>query len=244
MHPAGRRTAHRRGLGPPQVPGEPRGLPRRQRSSPASARPSGCTPGSTSATRARSPSPNDYKVRTLAGRPLIFCRDSAGEVHAYLNSCPHRGTSCAASARARAKHFQCFYHAWTFANNGDVSSIPDADAYESSEDFRELMRLREVPRLESHEGYVFISFDPDVPPLREHLGEAAEYMTMIEEQHDGGMTTLPGVQLYSVLRQLEARRRERDGRLPLQPDAQHLRRLPARERFQGHRRRPVRVQPR
>ena len=36
--------------------------------------------------------PNDYKVRTIAGRPLIFCRDSAGEVHAYLNSCPHRGT--------------------------------------------------------------------------------------------------------------------------------------------------------
>jgi p-cumate 2,3-dioxygenase subunit alpha len=56
-----------------------------------------------------------------------------------------------------------------------------------------------VPRLETHEGYVFISFDPDVPPLLEHLGEAAEYMTMIEEQHEGGMQTLPGVQLYSVL---------------------------------------------
>jgi phenylpropionate dioxygenase-like ring-hydroxylating dioxygenase large terminal subunit len=143
--------------------------------------------------------PNDFKARTVAGRPLIFCRDSAGEVHAFLNSCPHRGTILCREREGSTKHFQCFYHAWTFRNSGEVSSIPDADAYESSEEFRALMSLREVPRLESHEGYVFISFDPDVPPLLEHLGDAADYMTMIEQQHEGGMQTLPGVQLYSVL---------------------------------------------
>lgn len=145
------------------------------------------------------PDPDDFKARTIAGRPLIFCRDSAGQVHAYLNSCPHRGTILCREREGSTKHFQCFYHAWTFRNSGEVSSIPDADAYESSEEFRALMSLREVARIDSHEGYVFISFDPDVPPLLEHLGAAAEYMTMIEQQHDGGMQTLPGVQLYSVL---------------------------------------------
>jgi p-cumate 2,3-dioxygenase subunit alpha len=145
------------------------------------------------------PKANDFKSRSIAGHPLIFCRDAAGELHAYLNSCPHRGTILCREREGSTKHFQCFYHAWTFSNTGEVSSIPDADAYESSDEFRALMRLREVPRLESHEGFVFISFDPDVPPLLEHLGEAADYMTMIEQQHAGGMTTLPGVQLYSVL---------------------------------------------
>ncbi len=38
------------------------------------------------------PEVNDFKVRTIAGRPLIFCRDADGEVRAWLNSCPHRGT--------------------------------------------------------------------------------------------------------------------------------------------------------
>jgi len=142
--------------------------------------------------------PNDFKVRTIAGRPLIFCRDTAGEVHAFLNSCPHRGTVLCREAEGSAKLFQCFYHAWTFRNNGDVASIPDADAYGSSDEFRDLMALRAVPRLETHEGYVFVSFNPDVPSLREHLGDAADYMTMIEQQHAGGMTTLPGVQLYGV----------------------------------------------
>src|SRR6478752_1400642 len=107
--------------------------------------------------------PNDFKARTIAGRPLIFCRDSAGEVHAFLNSCPHRGTILCREREGSTKHFQCFYHAWTFRNSGEVSSIPD------------------------------------VPPLLEHLGDAADYMTMIEQQHEGGMQTLPGVQLYSVL---------------------------------------------
>jgi phenylpropionate dioxygenase-like ring-hydroxylating dioxygenase large terminal subunit len=142
--------------------------------------------------------PGDYKVRTLAGRPLIFCRDGAGRLHAFLNSCPHRGTILCRDTEGSTKHFQCFYHAWTFRTDGEISSIPDADAYESTDEFRAAMRLREVPRLDIHEGFVFVSFDPDVPPLAEHLGAAADYLTMIEQQHVGGMTTLPGVQLYSV----------------------------------------------
>jgi p-cumate 2,3-dioxygenase subunit alpha len=142
--------------------------------------------------------PNDFKVRTLAGRPLIFCRDTAGEVHAWLNSCPHRGTVLCRESEGSNKLFQCFYHAWTFRNNGDVAAIPDDAAYEGSDGLRESMKLRSVPRLEIHEGYVFVSFNPDVPPLLEYLGDAADYMTMIEQQHVGGMTTTPGVQLYSV----------------------------------------------
>ncbi|WP_283138330.1 aromatic ring-hydroxylating oxygenase subunit alpha [Rhizohabitans arisaemae] len=142
--------------------------------------------------------PNDFKVRTVAGRPLIFCRDTAGEVRAFLNSCPHRGTVLCRDTEGSSKLFQCFYHAWTFRNNGDVAAIPDEAAYESGENLRETMRLRTVPRLAIHEGYVFISFDPDVPPLLDHLGDAADYMTMIEQQHVGGVQTLPGVQLYGV----------------------------------------------
>ena len=42
------------------------------------------------------------------------------------------------------------------------------------------MKLRSVPRLDIHEGFVFISFDPEGPTLLEHLGEAADYITMID----------------------------------------------------------------
>jgi p-cumate 2,3-dioxygenase alpha subunit len=145
------------------------------------------------------PEPGDFKVRSLAGKPLIFTRDAEGEIHVFLNSCPHRGTVLCRESEGTTKHFQCFYHAWTFRTNGEVSSIPDQAAYHADEKFRASMSLRPVARLGIHEGYVFISFNADVPPLREHLGEAADYMTMIEQQHVGGMRTLPGAQLYSVL---------------------------------------------
>ncbi|MCG8149268.1 Rieske 2Fe-2S domain-containing protein [Pimelobacter simplex] len=144
------------------------------------------------------PNANDFKVRTIAGRPLIFCRDADGEVRAWLNSCPHRGTVLCRENEGSQKRFQCFYHAWTFNNDGTVAAIPDDGAYEDVASLQQNMMLRSVPRLEIHEGYVFISFNPDVPPLLEHLGDAADYMTMIEQQHASGVTTLPGVQLYSV----------------------------------------------
>ncbi|MBT0772442.1 Rieske 2Fe-2S domain-containing protein [Kineosporia sp. J2-2] len=144
------------------------------------------------------PNKNDFKVRTLAGRPLIFVRDGEGEIHAFLNSCPHRGTVVCRENEGNAKNFACFYHAWTFRSNGQVSSIPGLDAYPGDEAFRASMALRSVARLEIHEGYVFVAFTADVPPLLEHLGDAADYMTMIEQQHASGMTTLPGTQLYSV----------------------------------------------
>lgn len=141
---------------------------------------------------------NDFKTRTIAGRPLIFCRDSDGRVRAFLNSCPHRGTILCRESEGSSKHFQCFYHAWTFRNDGQVAAIPDQDAYARIDDLRPSLGLREVPRLETHEGFVFISFYPDVPALLEYLGDAAEYLTMIQEQHACGMTTLPGVQQYAV----------------------------------------------
>lgn len=141
--------------------------------------------------------PNDFKVRTLGGRPLIFCRDSAGGLHAFYNSCPHRGTILCRETQGSSKLFQCFYHAWTFRNDGDVAAIPGEDAY-TADGFRDGMKLRAVARLEVFEGFVFVSFAPDVPPLSEHLGDAADYMRMISEQHVAGMEVLPGTQLYSV----------------------------------------------
>jgi benzoate/toluate 1,2-dioxygenase alpha subunit len=144
------------------------------------------------------PEPDDFKVRTLAGRQLIFCRDYEGQIRVFLNSCPHRGTVLCREREGSAKHFQCFYHAWVFRNDGEIAALPDDTAYECADDFRASMALRTVPRVDSHEGYVFVCFDPGAPPLPEHLGATADYLTMIGQQHQGGMTTLPGVQLYGV----------------------------------------------
>lgn len=142
--------------------------------------------------------PNQFVTRTLGGRPLIFVRDADGQVRAFFNACPHRGTIVCREASGQNKNFVCFYHAWTFNTAGENTSIPDAEAYDGATGFRESMDLRPVPRLDVHAGFVFVAFSENVPPLLEHLGEAADVLSMAAEQSPTGMVALPGIQRYSV----------------------------------------------
>lgn len=66
------------------------------------------------------PNANDFKTRTVGGRSLLFTRDSAGVLHAYLNTCPHRGATVCREEEGSAKRFTCFYHGWTFGNDGSL----------------------------------------------------------------------------------------------------------------------------
>ncbi|MER7169314.1 aromatic ring-hydroxylating dioxygenase subunit alpha [Micromonospora sp. NPDC000207] len=144
------------------------------------------------------PNPGDFKTRNLGGRPLILVRDSDGQVRVFFNACTHRGTVLCRHSEGNAKFFQCFYHAWAFSNAGDLAALPGDDAYPDDPAFRASMALRQVPRLDIHEGFVFIAFTEDVPDLLTHLGPAAHYMSLTAKIGDRGMTTLPGVQSYSV----------------------------------------------
>jgi p-cumate 2,3-dioxygenase subunit alpha len=144
------------------------------------------------------PEPGDFKQRTLAGRPLIFARDSTGRVRAYLNACPHRGTILCRETEGNAKTFQCFYHAWTFANTGELVGIPDAGAYPPERSFAETMGLREVPRFENRRGFVFVSFDPAARPLADHLGDAGDYLDLMADHSDRGLEVIPGTHLYGI----------------------------------------------
>lgn len=144
------------------------------------------------------PVPGDYKVRTLGGRPLIFVRDSAGIVRAFFNACPHRGTILCREDEGNSRNFQCFYHAWAFKNDGSLAALPGPEAYTDEETFKAQHGLRPVARLAIHEGFVFVSFTENVPPLLDHLGEAADVLTMASQIGPDGMETTPGVQKYSV----------------------------------------------
>jgi benzoate/toluate 1,2-dioxygenase alpha subunit len=140
----------------------------------------------------------DFKQRTLAGRPLILARDANDRVRAYLNACPHRGTILCRETEGNAKTFQCFYHAWTFANTGELVGIPDPGAYPLERAFAAEMGLREVPRFENYRGFVFVSFAADGPSLAEHFGNAREYLDLMVEHSPDGLEVLPGTHLYAI----------------------------------------------
>lgn len=141
------------------------------------------------------PKKNDFKTRTVAGRPLIFARDAKGEIRVWINSCPHRGAMLCREPKGNARFMSCFYHGWTFSTAGDMVSMPGDDAY--GENF-ERPGLASPARVDSYRGFVFVSFDPDIVDLRTYLAGATEYIDLVCDQSEVGMQVLEGTHEYSV----------------------------------------------
>ena len=143
------------------------------------------------------PQPGDFRARRVAGRPVILVRGTDGAVRVLLNTCTHRGAQVCREASGNANTFQCFYHAWTFDNQGALIGVPGDDAYSEAFDRRDL-GLGTPPRVEEYRGFVFISFNADIEPLVEYLAGAREYLDLICDQSDAGMEVVTGTQAYSM----------------------------------------------
>jgi p-cumate 2,3-dioxygenase subunit alpha len=139
----------------------------------------------------------DYRRRTRNGRPLIFLRNTAGEVGVLYDSCPHRGVSVCTKEAGNARRFTCFYHGWTFDTNGRLVSLPDEEGYGPGFD-RDGQSLGRPPQLDSYRGFYFVSFNPHVQSLREYLGGAIEYIDLVVDQAEEGMRVVQGSNLYAA----------------------------------------------
>lgn len=138
----------------------------------------------------------DYVRRDILGRSVVMTRDADGQLHALLNTCPHRGAAVCRNDGGNARNFQCFYHAWTFGHDGTLVSRPGPKAYGPGA-APEHLGLAKM-RLEAYQGFVFVNPSGDAPDLVTHLGDAAYYLDLIAEQSPAGMRVLPGSQRYEV----------------------------------------------
>lgn len=142
--------------------------------------------------------PGDYVSRQVGGRQLIFTRDARGACHALLNSCTHRGAKVCRERQGNAKSFQCFYHGWIFGLDGKLRHLPDEEAYPEGFKDRPSSGLQPVPRFETYRGFAFVCFDRDAVPLAGYLGGATEYLDIVADQSEAGMTIVGGTQEYSI----------------------------------------------
>lgn len=141
--------------------------------------------------------PNDFKTRSVGGRPLIFARDKQGAIRAWVNSCPHRGAMLCREDSGNARFMTCAYHGWSFNTSGDVVSIPGDTAYGPN---FERPGLAAPAKVDSYRGFVFVTFDPEIVDLKTYLAGAAEYLDLVSDMSEAeeGMQVLEGTHRYSA----------------------------------------------
>jgi nitrite reductase/ring-hydroxylating ferredoxin subunit len=103
------------------------------------------------------PGPGTYKAIDVVGTPVLITRDSAGDIHAVLNVCRHRGGELVAEGTGRANRFSCPYHAWTYDMKGCLVGVYGEDTFGGVD--RSTMGLVSLPAAE-RAGIVFVSLDP------------------------------------------------------------------------------------
>jgi len=140
--------------------------------------------------------PGDFKTTTIGTEPVILSRDQKGQLHVMVNACRHRGVTLCHQDKGNSKFFVCAYHGWVFDGTGSLVNVPEVAGQPpqfSTDDFG----LIKTPQVESYRGFVFASFNVDVPPLEDHLGEAAQFIDMFADLSPSGSVDLSsGVTRY------------------------------------------------
>lgn len=144
------------------------------------------------------PAVNDYFTTTVGRQPVVITRDKAGELHAHINACSHRGATLCRRKHGNKGSFTCPFHGWTFSNNGKLLKVKDGKTGEypaafNTEGSHDLTRLA---RFENYRGFLFGSVNPDVVSLEEHLGGARAVIDQIVDAAPEGLEVLRGSSSY------------------------------------------------
>jgi p-cumate 2,3-dioxygenase alpha subunit len=144
------------------------------------------------------PKKGSFVTRPVGGRNLIFNRDADGEFHAFLNACPHRGSTVCREASGTAKNFTCSYHGWVFGANGKLRDLPGVESYAEGFNTNGETDLVKVPRFEQYRGLWFVCFDVAAISLLDYLAGATEYLDLIIDQSEAGLEIVSGRQDYAI----------------------------------------------
>ncbi|MDQ1379966.1 MAG: hypothetical protein QOJ71_685 [Actinomycetota bacterium] len=110
--------------------------------------------------------PGDYFEYTIGAETVVIVRTETGTLHAFYNTCLHRGRRLADGCGSfAAGEIKCPYHGWCYALDGRLVDVPDREEFV---DLPEGLALAGVG-VDTWGGFVFVNLDPDAEPLLDYL---------------------------------------------------------------------------
>jgi len=115
------------------------------------------------------------------------------------NTCLHRGATICRQEEGNAQTFQCFYHGWTYNNQGELIGVPDEEGYSACFD-RQERSLHSPARVESYRGLHFVNFSAKAEPLSSYLAPIQWLMDLTLDSAEvlGGWETAKATARFSV----------------------------------------------
>ena len=123
------------------------------------------------------PLPGDFRTVEHVGKPLLVTRGQNGSIQTFFNACPHRGAKLVNEPRGNAKNFTCFFHLWSFNNQGECVSITAPKGYEECGLTPKDCGLRKV-KTAVKLGMVFVNLDDNAEDFEKNVGDI---MACLEE---------------------------------------------------------------
>ncbi|MFC5181349.1 aromatic ring-hydroxylating oxygenase subunit alpha [Actinomadura harenae] len=140
----------------------------------------------------------DFFTTFMGADPVIVTRQRDGTYRVLLNSCRHRGMRVCRYDSGNAKAFTCPYHGWSYGTDGTLIAVPEERAAYGERLDRSEWGLAAVPRVETYKGLVFGTWDTEIPPLREYLGDVTYFLDVLLDPDGQGAVMVPGVHKWRM----------------------------------------------
>lgn len=121
--------------------------------------------------------PGDFHTSFVGEKNIIVTRNYDGTIHAFENSCAHRGAQLVSCVRGNNKRLVCPYHLWSYDLRGDLVGVPLEKGMKGKggmpAHFDKRCHGLNKLRVDCYGGLIFGTFSDTVEPLQDYLGETA-----------------------------------------------------------------------
>ena len=116
------------------------------------------------------PNAGDISVYRILDRSVLIVRQRDMSIKAFVNACLHRGRELC-SQDAHKAELRCPYHGYTWALEGHLKWTPSKWDFPQVDE--KAFSLPQI-KVDVWNGFVFVNFDDEAPPLKKHLGKIVE----------------------------------------------------------------------
>lgn len=149
------------------------------------------------------PEPGDFYTTTVGACPVVMIRQQDRSIRVLINRCAHKGATVLSETCGNVgRAIRCPYHAWTYAMDGALLSMPLKGAYDAARLARSPagQGLTPAGAVASRHGFVFARLSARGPAFQSYFGEALATLDNLAERAPEGELVVAGGCLRSLVR--------------------------------------------